>query len=818
MFKNYLTVAIRNLARHKVYSFINIAGLAVGIACCVLIGLYIHSEWMVNRYHIKADRIYRLLRESNANKENIQNTSTSGAFHRVLKHDFPEVETAIRFNWEAYSEVRYGNKESFNKSYVFADADFFDVFDVPLIKGNMEDITQQPNTMVLSETFAKQLFGAEDPMGKVVYLGRDVQFQGDLVVRGVMEDPSHWSSLKYDILLIGCSGQGIQKRTAWDGWEPEGFGYPRVRNYVVLKPGVDAKAVQKKLNAALPQYIGAELAKKYTYHLQPLTRIYLYSGVDFAMGNLLLRSNGGDGDIRSLYLLSATAFLILLIACINFTNLTTARSARRAQEVGLRKVVGALRVQIMKQFLGEAMLLVCVTTVIALGLIELSLPHFSAFMEKPALSLHAPGLMQVMIAIISLIFVVGFLAGAYPALFLSAFQPVETLKGVSKTGRSGVWLRKGLVIVQFGLSILLIVSTAIVYQQMDFLRNQSVKGKETILWTEVLFSERRGNLNRETWLRERYPTVKNAILQNPYVLGITTTTLQPMDRWNGFEILETDEHRSPLQVQGLTIDEDTIPFLNLEIVAGRNFSSQISADATQAFIVNESAARLLGWDDPIDKTITFQKQKGQIVGVVKDFLYMSLHNKVHPLVLRHYGGTASFLLLRLHTENLNETIASVKSTIYKLAGRPVPARWAFMDEQFEVAYRREIRTGTITTLSSILAIFLACLGLFGLSAYAAETRTKEIGVRKVLGASVTGIMALLSKDFIKLVLIANLIAWPVAYYAANRWLQEFAYRIDISLWPFALGTLLALAIALGTVSYQAFKAARSNPIEALRYE
>jgi len=805
MLRNYLIVAIRNLTRNTLYSFINILGLAVGIASCILVLMFIQNELSYDQFHKNADRIYRVIRErSNGNQQTVMPT-TSGALHQVFQNDFPEIEMAVRFT-ESTGDLQYGHKTS-PERFALVSPTFFSLFDISFIKGTPESVIQQPMSVVLSERLAKKLFGDEDPMGKVITLHRKVYYSGDLVVRGIMKDISDRSILNHEALITDLQGQpaGIK---FWNDWRPKRT--TLIQNFILLKANADVKGLERKLQGVIEQYMGAEIAPNNRYLLQPLKRIYLYSRADY---NMEMRFGG---DIQEVYLIGMIGGFILLIACINFMSLTTARSSRRTQEVGLRKVVGAHRFQLMAQFFCETIVMVLVAMVIALFLVELTLPYFASFMSKPSLSLDTFNVNQLILGFIGLMLLVGFIAGSYPAFFLSAFQPIETLKGTTKTG--GYWLRKGLVIVQFTLSISFMVGTVIVYQQMGYLQNSRLGQSEQILMTNIFWSEMRSNLDEDSRLVNRYQAIKQALLENPRVLGATASRrMVPNTQFGEISYMAAQGHGDEsFRVTLDSVDEDFIPFYDLEIISGRNFSLDVPTDATHAVIINESAGKMLGWNDPVGKWVLWPDMK--VIGVVKDFHYDALRYKIKPLIFKMDKSAFNILSLKLHPQSLDETLDFVKSTMPQFTSKPIDVQYWFNDEIFDQAYHREIRMGMMTTTFSVLAIFLSCLGLLGLATHSGEQRTKEIGIRKVLGASVNSVVILLSKDFVKLVLLSNLIAWPIAYAAIAYWLQDFAYRINITLGPFLLGATMAFIIALSTVSYQAWKTARTNPVNALRQE
>lgn len=810
MFKNYITVAVRNLMRYKGYSLINIIGLAIGMACCILILAFVRDELSFNRFHTKADRIHWVLRETRSGDDVRINSGTSGPLAQTLENEFPEVEKAVRF-WEQDVRVRFGEKE-FWRTVCLIEPDFFEVFDFPFVKGSAETAFTGTGPAIITETLAKQYFGDEDPIGKVLSL-QDRTFGGELVVTGVLKDIPKNSTLRFGLFVTAPTSS--EAKGIWSSWRTT-QGWRPVETYVLLKKGADAKALEKKLASVMEQHMGAEIAKNNTYYLAPFSRVYLYLKTDYGLDWF--------GDIQRLYLVGTIAFFILLIACINFMSLSTARSANRAREVGLRKVIGAYRKQLIGQFLGESLIVSFVALIVSLGLVELVLPVFNEFVGK-TLSVSVWTDLTMAGGLIGVAIFTGILAGSYPAFFLSAFKPIETVKGATTKSSGKGWFRKGLVVTQFALSVLLIVGTTVIYRQLEFLRNKNLGyNTEQVAVLPIFAINRWTNTEGKPLLAERYNTVKQAFSQHPNVQKVSA--FRHYVGWSGGLIRkiiaeghETEEIRMPV----LEVDEDFVPFFDMELIAGRNFSVDRTSDLTQAYILNETAARQLGWDgDALGKSFEWvdeeSDRKGQVIGVVKDFHYRSLHQKIGPLAMAMRPSQLWHLGVKIRGDNVPETLAFLEETWEQFMLPTQAFSYSFMDDQYQIRYQRELKLSMITTTCSGLAIFLACLGLLGLSSYTAEQRRKEVGVRKVLGASVGNLVSLLSKEFVWLVLIANVIAWPVVYFAGVEWLDSFAYRVDLGIVPFIFGTLLVLFIALATVSYQAWKAARANPIDALRYE
>jgi len=712
MFRNYLTIAVRNLVRHKIYSFINISGLAIGMACCILILLFVQDELSYDGYHEKAGQIYRIVVERHAKGKMKSTVSTPAPMAPALLNDFPEIVHVVRFfNQDNPTPlVRYGDKRFYEKRFFFTDANVFDVFPFPLIRGSAQTALQEPFSVVITEEMARKYFGDEDPLGKVLTFKNWL----DLKITGVLQNLPPHSHRRFDFL---ASFATLEK---WLGKDFMSNWYNNMcRNYVLLPRNYPAVELEKRFPTFIGKYFGEDTEALGKLYLQPLKRIHLYSKRDYGMASA--------GDIQQIYILSTIACFVLLIACINSMNLSTASSAQRAKEVGIRKVVGARRMQLVRQFLGETLLLAFIALLLAIALVELTLPLFNGFTGKELMMDYRD--IRGVLGLGGIVLLVGIVAGSYPAFFLAAFQPVEILPG--------------------------------------------------------------GPVGQMTFRAESSPV-----------------------------------HPDPLTMRMLWVDHDFIETLGIELGPGRNFSKDHPTDATEAFILNETAVKQLGWESPgaaIGKPFERiygpkpdERVTGRIIGVAKDFHFRSLRFDIEPLVI-HLWPWLNYIIVRVQPDHVPSTLAFLERTWQKFDPNH-PFEYYFLDDRFASLYRAEESLGQISGAFATLAIFVACLGLFGLAAFTAEQRTKEIGIRKVLGASISGIVLLLSKEFTKLVLVSNLIAWPIAYWAMNRWLQDFAYRIHIGVGTFLLAGVLALIIALLTVSFQAIKAALANPVKALRYE
>jgi putative ABC transport system permease protein len=793
MFRSYFTVAIRNLVRQKLYAGITVLGLAVGISGCLLISLYIVDELSYDRFHEKAGQIYRVVVQDPAGKGL---ALTSAPFGPALKKDYPEVQHMTRISEEGGGPVRYKEKQLMVPEIYFADPGIFDIFTYRFIEGNPEKALREPQTIILTRRLAEQLFGnTSDAVGKTV------TFEGNFpnTVTGVIEDIPHNSHLRFRALRAFP----LNFTDSWYSFE--------IYTYLLLPPGYNGRQLEAKLPQFYRRYLAREGQKEeFKIQLQPLTDIHLRSHLDHELS--------ANGDIAYVYIFAAVAGLVLLMACINYVNLATARSAGRAKEVGVRKVVGSSRQQLVSQFLLESILMVTASLVLAVGLTQLLIPVFNAFTGKEiALSylftLPALGVLAL------LALVTGLLSGLYPALVLSRFRPVAVLKGAFNHQSSGTFFRRSLIVFQFVISVMMISSTWIIWKQLQFM-NQKDLGfhKEQVLTLHIQ--------SRQT--RIKVPVIKQQLLRNPAVTAVAAAS-NPIGNNNigagGFYFEE--DGAMPAQTkpaQRFLVDHDFIPAMGIQLLEGRNFSNDIKSDSAEAVIVNETLVNRLGWQEPVGKRVAYfvdndgNTATAKVVGVVKDFHIYSLQHAIEPLVLRLAPPSEQDnLYVRINPAHTQAALSFVKET-YGSFDPENPYEASFLDKNFAQQYEAEQKRGQVFMAFALLAITIACLGLFGLAAYMAEKRTKEIGIRKVMGASAGSIVTLLSRDFAGLVLIALVIAVPVAWYIMDRWLQDFAYKTDIGWWIFAGAGAISLLIALLTVSYQATKAALANPVDSLRSE
>ncbi len=803
MFKNYLKIALRNMLKQKGYSFINVAGLAIGIACCLIIVLYVADELSYDRFHEKAGRIYRLATGNVLENGGLEQTaSTPSMWGSTMVAEFPEVEAAVRFHrYRSEILVRVAaDRQFYEGNFYFADSTVLEIFSFPLLAGDAQRALAAPNMVIISQSMAAKYFPQENPLGKILtYINRETVF--DLHVTGVMQDVPRHAHFRPDFI----ASLSTFKPGTWH-WR---YGLPTswtncfYRTYVVLAPGADPKQVEAQLPAFLERHIGEE-ASTFKPFLQRLTDIHLYSALPDEIQQ--------NGNINYVYIFLTIAILILLVACINYMNLSTARSASRAREIGLRKTLGSRRGQLVAQFYAEAVLMACLAVLLALPLVELCLPFFNQLAEKN-LSLRQFFAAAPIIYLLGFTLLVGLLAGSYPALYLSGFLPAAILKGWRGSSGRAVNMRKALVVLQFSVSVLLIFSTVVVSGQLDFLRQGRLSGADQT----VVIPLRGGDVY------QNYETYKQEILRQAEVSSAAASAFIPFSGYktDKFVLPEVLGSASVFECDYLATDKDFPALFDLKLIAGRGFSYHPKENGAQEFLLNQSAVQKLGLTPERALGMRIQqpffKQSGEVVGVVQDFHYASLHQAIAPMIVINSPDFVRFLSVKVKTGNFAETLSFLRQR-WEAIFPESPFVFSFLDEDLNRLYRAEEKMGQVFGYFTILAVMISCLGLFGLAAFAAEQRTKEIGVRKVLGASVSGIAALLSKEFLKLVLLANLIACPLAYFAMNKWLQDFAYCIDIGWWVFALAGGTALLIALLTVSTQALKAALANPVEALRYE
>ncbi|MGB2908839.1 MAG: ABC transporter permease [Candidatus Aminicenantaceae bacterium] len=797
MINSYLKIAFRNMRRHKAYSLINITGLAVGMACCLIIFLYVRDELSYDLMHEKADRIYRLVDSFDVEGDLSRYFALSSApFAPALKRDFPYVEDAVRFMLGRRRMVTYGDMKLYEDGLIFADASLFNIFTIPLIMGEPDTALEAPNALVISERIADKYFGREEPLNKTLKINEQ-----EFLVTGIMREMprnSHFHADMFASMKTLEQIPSVQERY-FQSWARHEF-----YTYLLLREGYSGKKLEEQLPGFIEKYAAQQiqtiLGGTLSSRLQPLKSIHLHSNLQHEISP--------NSDIKYVTIFSVIAVFILLIACVNFMNLATARSAGRAKEVGLRKVVGANRHQIIVQFLGEALLFTFIAVLISLILLVLALPAFNTLTGK-SLDLENLRSLALLGLVIFILFFVGISSGSYPAFIISRYQPAAVLRRTERTGSGRSLLRKGLVIFQFSISITLIVATAVVLDQLDFLRNRKLGfDKEHVVVVPI----------QDNSLRKNYEAVKADLMQNPDIVSATITIGVPGGIVAGDAIqLVTDEGNKTLTVRMIYTDHDYIKTMGMEIVQGRDFSREMSTDIDQAFIINEAAVRTLQLEEPLNTRFEWDKKQGRVIGVVKDFQFQSLKEEINPLVIHIWTSNTYVFALRIRSDDIPSSLAYIENK-WKELDPGHPFEYSFLDETFDQIYRSEEKLGQIFTVFSALAICIASLGLFGLALFMAQQRTKEIGIRKVLGASIGKIFLLLSREFALLVLIANLVAWPFAYVLMRHWLQNFAYRVSIQPWIFLSSAAAALFIALLTISFQVLKAAFADPVDSLRYE
>jgi putative ABC transport system permease protein len=811
MLKNYIKVALRNLWKSKGFSAINIIGLAAGLGVCLLIVLYVLDEQSYDRYNVNANHIYRLDADLYFNNTGFYSASSPKPLAPTLLKDYPDFVQMVRLNNYGDVMVKKGNSWIQDHHSVYADSTFFEVFTVPMIAGNPATALKEPHSLVIDETTARKYFNSTDVIGKTMEL-EDHQV---CKITGVIRDIPQQSH--FHLSFIRPLRDNMNQNS--DGeWLSNNY-----QSYVLAKPGVSRDALQNHLNQTTNTNLGRQLQQilhaslgdlekqgsHFRYVLMPLTDIHLHSNKSADLEP--------NGNITYVYVFSFIAILILVIACVNFMNLSTARSANRAKEVGIRKVAGSTKSNLIFQFLTESVLLSLFSLILALGLALLLLPMFNTLAGK---ELHASTLFsgRILPILVLLVVVVGCLAGSYPAFYLSSFQPIKVLKGSISTGFKSSWLRSSLVVFQFFISISLIIGTLVIYRQLNFIRNREIGyNRDQVLLIKNAYSAGDPVLTLRKQLKQ--------------IAGISNATLSgdmPSQggsySQNGWFHDASLDAKSVVVLTNMYVDQDYVPTLGMTMVKGRNFDPTHFPTDSFGIVINEAAAQLLGWKEPLSQQLyrpsgsessgKLSAQAYHVIGVIKDFNYNSMHEKVLPAIM-NLSDSRGTLAIRFKGGNIPSLVHQVQTRWDAIAGG-VPFAYTFMDNDFNKLYKAEEQTGQVFITFAVFAIAIACLGLFGLVTYAAEQRTKEIGIRKVLGANIGGIVALLSRDFVKLVLIASVIAFPVAWWAMNQWLQSFAYRIGVSWWIFVIAGLAAVLIALLTVTTQTIRAALANPVSSLR--
>ena len=779
MLKNYLKVALRNIIKHKGYSFINIAGLTIGMTCCILILLWVQQEISFNRFHKNADNIYRIYADFHYDQGIFPFSNIPQPVGPELQKTVPEINNAIRI-LDGASTVKYGTDVFYEKEILYVDPSFFEIFTFPFVQGETQRSFSESHSILLTESTVKKYFGDNNPRGEVLTIDQKHQ----LKVTGVVKDAPDNSSIRFDFLIPYSHLDSIGYNTNnWDAWN--------CQTYVLLNRNVPAQQTEQKISEYPKTFYSEEEAY---FRLQSLKHIQLYT------------LDGKLGTIKYVYILSVIALFILVIACINFMNLATARSTKRAQEVGMRKVVGARRTQIIRQFYGESLIMTSIAFGFAFVLAETLLPFFNRVSGKN-LNLDFSSHFALYLVIIGIALLTGIISGSYPAIYLSSFLPTKVLKASFRSSSGSSIFRKILVVFQFSLSIILIICTVIVYSQLKYIQNRDLGFNRENLIYIGMDDER---------IARNFDAIKNEMLQNPSIMNVTRTFQVPSyNKFSSDANWEGKDSSQSILFNVSVVDPDYLDTMKLELVEGRKFSWDMSTD-TSNYIINEEAVKQMGIDSPVGKWMD-SWGKGEIIGVVKNYHYMPLTFEIQPLILNYNPSLFRYTMIRINGMDIPHAIGYLEKLWDKFASE-YPFEYHFLNEDYGLIYQNETRMGEIFRYFSLLAIFISCLGLFGLSSFMAEQRTKEIGIRKVLGATVSGIAVLLSREFTKWVLAANVIAWPLAYFAMFKWLNGFAYRVDISVFTFILAGTLALLIALLTVGYQALRAAVANPVDSLRYE
>jgi putative ABC transport system permease protein len=799
MLKSYLKIALRNLARHKGYAFINILGLAVGIAASVLVILYVVDELGFDRFHANADRIYRITADwSNKGDSKIHQLGTPWILAKTIREKYPQVEALTQITGPLGDVVIRKGDLALKETEVFAaDDSFFDVFSFPLVKGDPRTALREPNSIVLSESLAAKCFRAEDPLDRTI----EIQITGEKVVykvTGVMRDVPRNSHFRFEMLV----SMATLFPTPSTGWTNNNYA-----TYLLLNRGVTRAQMEEKLvEIDRVEYEGGRPHIPWIWTLEPVTWIHLHSD--------LVTGNQPNGSIAYVRLFTLVAILILVIAGINFVNLATARSARRAREVGIRKVVGCRRGQLVGQFLGESVVMSLVALALAVGLIQAALPAYRNLTGR-ALALPYFANPWIVPGLVLLALAVGVLAGLYPAFFLSSFKQTEVLKGSRFGGRNrgALTLRNGLVVFQFAMSVILIIGSLVIARQLDFIKNQRLGFDKD----NVVAVHNADNLG------PGLDAFRERLRQHPDILGVTSVRALPGQGYPNWGIgVEGVQTERPLNMDFMTCDQDFAEVLNIRMTEGRFMSREHPSDV-DALVINGKAKEYFGLPDPVGRKVRiwWTRKDLTVIGVIDDFHFESLHRDVRPMgyILPEAIDSTRrpYLLVKVHSARTTDVLSHIKKSWTALAAG-LPFEFTFLDDRINGLYENDNRAGKIVSVFSVLAIFVSCLGLFGLAAFVAEQRTKEVGVRKILGARLSSILWLHTGRFVKWVVAANLIAWPVAYWIMGRWLRGFAFRTSLDVRIFLLSGLYALAIALLTVSFQVMRAARANPVDALRYE
>ncbi len=798
MIRNYFTVAWRNLLRYKGYTALNLVGLTAGLTCVILVGLYIWDELSYDRFHKNADRIYRVTRDfvDQDGNVNLHLGLIAAPFAPRLQTDFPEIEQAVRL-LGAGASLAFTDKLFNENNMFFAEKNLFKVFSFQVHQGNRDQALAEPYTVMFSEPMARKYFGSENPIGKTVRVAGEI----DLVVTGVFEPLPAQSHFHPNFLISLATAE--DERINGKETMRSNFGANGSATYLLLPENYDVSRLQRLFPAFIDKHLGKDAHKWTRLYLQKLTDIHLHSHLGSELE--------ANSDSKYVTLFALIGFFILILACINYTNLATARSARRAKEIGLRKVIGAEKWQLATQFQSESVLLTCGALVLAVALSALLLPTVNTFSGK-AIAMAALFNPYSITALVGLVLLTGLLAGGYPALYLTSLEPLNALKNQRSQPHRSNPLRQSLVVVQFSVAIFLLIGTAVVFEQLRFIQSKKLGYRKE----QMVILPNPG--------KDLAHAFEQALMGIPGVTQVAFSSKVPSDRLLDMAQIQvpatTGRPAQKRELKVLYVDHDFLPTYEMRLLAGRSFSRQYPSDDSTAFVLNQRAVKLLGWSTPreaVNAPLVSGTRQGRIIGVIEDVHFESLQQSIEPLVMIIDQGRFNSVTLKLSIDEVSNTLARAKN-IWQQFQPHSPFEYQFLDQNFQRLYQTEQTRGQLFTAFTIVALLIACLGLLGLAAYTAEQRTKEIGVRKALGASVSSVVGLLAKDFLKPVFIAILIASPVAWYTMRQWLQGFAYRIDMEGWYFALAGLLAIGIALLTVSFQSIKAALMNPVKALGRE
>ncbi|MCH7781995.1 ABC transporter permease [candidate division KSB1 bacterium] len=795
MIANFIKVAYRTILRNPGYSFINIFGLAIGLACSILIILYIVDELSYDRYHENADRIVRVYTYAVLPSRSLNIATSSPATGPILHREFPQVENFTRVDLIGSTVMNYEDRYFEEKRFFMADSTFFNIFSHKFIRGNPETALMAPNSIVLTEATANKYFPDEDPVGKELTSNRNATYN----VTAVIENVPANSHFIFDMMA------SVRSTNIDDNLMLGNLNYA---TYLLMHENVSLDVMIRDVPEIINNLIGEmleQLNATFELRFQKLTDIYLYSDLEFELAQ--------NGNINYIYIFAAVAFITMLIACINFMNLSTARSANRAKEVGLRKVSGAYKSQLIKQFLSESVFLAFVSLIVSFGLIKLLLPYFNDISGK---TLDMGFLTEpVMIAgLLVLTVVVGFAAGSYPAFFLSSFNPVIVLKGSSKNGATNSAIRNVLVVSQFAVSVIFIIGSMIIFEQINYMRNKDLGfDKEQILTFRL----------RERQVSLQYETIKNELKKHSNVISAAASSHLPFGNFDTNAFLPEGKTIKDLMIYSrMIIDHDFVDTYRMQITGGRNFSRDFPTDTLEGIILNEMAVRDLGWETALNKKFDqltnlepLETTPGKVIGVVKDFHYESMNQAIKPMVLQMSGQSFSMISVRIKPENISETVDYIRG-VWRKFSPSMPFDYVFVDDSFDQLFRFEERLKGIFTAFTAIAIFVSSLGLFGMASFTAQQRKKEIGIRKVLGSSVSQIVQMLIKDFTKLVVVGNVIGWILAFFIMSDWLQSFAYRINIGVFTFIVAGAISIFLAIATVSYQSLKAGLANPVNSIR--